>query len=249
MANEKESQRYQIMRFIATSTYSGGKLVEIARETLRKSAELIGLAAGTLILWNENFTPVFNVTFSAGEKETTLLDELEQELFANLRRNRKLISAYVTFGGEQPISGFTLPVKLGDDIIGAVIGIQPGKQLLVGEDIFLEALTAALSLSVFIDRQESLKKKIQFDAVQATSASVNHEINNPLQAILGIVQLLPKEKDNLDEGTIKKLKVVEEAALDIMKVTHKLMRLGEIEYIDYVDGSKMLKLPEDDDSV
>ncbi len=249
MANEKESQRYQIMRFIATATYSGEKLVETATEALKRSAELIGLTAGTLILWDDDFKPIFNAAFSSNEKETALLNDLENDLFTNLRKNRKLVSAYVTFGGDQPLAGFTLPVKLGEEIIGAVIGIQPGRKPLVGEDVFLEALTAALSLAVIIDRQVSLGKKIQYDAVKATSASVNHEINNPLQAILGIVQLLPKEKDNLDEATIKKLKVVEEAALDIMKVTHKLMRLSEIEYVDYVDGSKMLKLPEDNDSV
>jgi signal transduction histidine kinase len=249
MANGKESQRYQIMRFIATATYSGGKLIETAREALKKSSELIGLVAGTLILWDDEFKPIFNATFSSSEKEEAILNELERDLFTNLRRNRKLISAYVTFGGEKPISGFTLPVKLGEEIIGAVLGIQPGQRPLVGEDMFLEALTAALSLSVIVDRQETTNKKVQLDAVKATSASVNHEINNPLQAILGIVQLLPKEKDNLDEATIKKLKVVEQAALDIMKVTHKLMQLGDIEYIDYVDGSKMLKLPEDDNSV
>jgi signal transduction histidine kinase len=249
MANEKESQRYQIMRFIATATYSGEKLLETVTEALKKSSELIGLTAGTLILWDDDFKPIFNATFSSNEKETALLNDLESDLFTNLRKNRKLVSAYVTFGGDRPLAGFTLPVRMGEEIIGAVIGIQPGRKPLVGEDVFLEALTAALSLAVIIDRQDSLSKKIQYDAVKATSASVNHEINNPLQAILGIVQLLPKEKDNLDEATIKKLKVVEEAALDIMKVTHKLMRLSEIEYIDYVDGSKMLKLPEDNDSV
>jgi len=249
MANGKNSLRFQIMRRIATSTCSGAKLAETAREALEKSSGLIGLAAGTLILWDDEFKSILDVTFASGENEKALLYELEQELFSSLRKSRQLISAYVTFGGEQPVSGFTLPVRAGDEIIGAVIGIQPGKQPLVGEDIFLEALTAALSLSVFVDRQDAINKKIQLDAVKATSASVNHEINNPLQAILGIVQLLPKEKDNLDEATLKKLKVVEEAALEIMKVTHKLMQLGEIEYIDYVDGSKMLKLPEDNDSV
>ncbi len=248
MDKGKNSQRFQIMRNIAISSYSGAKLAETAEKALEKSSQMIGLAAGTLILWDEKYKPIFDATFASNDNEKKLLYELEQELFSNLRKSRKLISAYVTFGGEQPVSGFTLPVKVGDDIIGAVIGIQPGRQPLVGEDVFLEALAAALSLSVFVDRQEAIGKKARMDAVMATSASVNHEINNPLQAILGIVQLLPKEKDNMDEDTIKKVKVVEQTALEIMKVTHKLMHLSEIEYIDYVDGSKMLKLPEDNDS-
>ena len=248
MDNGKNSQRFQIMRNIAISSYSGVKLAETAEEALEKSSKMIGLAAGTLILWDDEFKPIFDATFASSESEEKLLKELEQELFSNLRKSRQLISAYVTFGGKQPVSGFTLPVKVGDDIIGAVIGIQPGRLPLVGEDVFLEALAAAISLSVFVDRQEAIGKKAQMEAVMATSASVNHEINNPLQAILGIVQLLPKEKDNLDEETIKKLRIVEQSALDIMKVTHKLMHLSEIEYIDYVDGSKILKLPEDNNS-
>ena len=87
MTNGKNSQRFQIMRRIATSTCSGAKLAETAREALEKSSGLIGLAAGTLILWDDEFKSILDVTFASGENEKALLYELEQELLS-LRREQ-----------------------------------------------------------------------------------------------------------------------------------------------------------------
>jgi len=248
MDKDRHSKQYEIMRNIAISSSSGSELVDTAGDALKKSSKLIGLSAGMLVLWDEDYKPIFNATFAENEDENKLLHEMEEELFSSLRKNKQLISAYVTFGGEKPVSGFTLPIKIADEIIGAVIGIQPGKKPLAGEDVFLEALVATLSLSVLAGRWDALIEKTRQEAVLATSASVNHEINNSLQAILGIVQLLPKGKEDFDEETIDKLKLVEESALAIMKVTHKLMQLEKIEYVSYVDGTKMLKLPKDNNS-
>jgi signal transduction histidine kinase len=249
MNEERYSKQFEIMRNIALSTASGERAIETARTALRMSADLIGLAAGTLLLWDEEYHPILSVTHADSEEEKRHLTELEEDLFSNLRKERKLVSAYVSFGGDYPVCGFTLPVRKGDEILGAIIGIQPGTGSLVTEDVFLEAFASALSAAFLLDRLNEVVNKHGLDAVIATATTVNHEINNSLQAILGIVQLLTKERKDLDEDIIERLKVIEESAVTIMKVTHKLMNITDVKFTKYIDGTKMLELPEDESPV
>jgi len=241
-------RQFEVMRDIAISSYSGQQPADSANQALRKVSEIVGLAAGTLVLWDDKNKPVLSVSHADDEEDRQLLDNLENELFENLRKQRNLVSAYMSFGGKNPLASFTLPIKRGERIFGAVIGIQKGSGSLISEDIFLEALAAALSMAFVIGQIEDTTEREKLDVLLATATTVNHEINNPLQAILGIVQLLPKERPDMDEKLAQKLKVIEESALAIMKVTHKLMNISEIEYTNYISDTKMIKLPEDKDS-
>ena len=71
---------------------------------------------------------------------------------------------------------------------------------------------------------------------------MNHEINNPLTAVLGNIQLLLMRGENLDDETIRKLKVVEESAIRIKEVTQKLMNISNDNVTEYTSGSKMIDL-------
>ena len=248
MSNQKHYLQFEIMREIALGSVSGTQASAIADIALKRVAELVGLSASALILWDDKFEPILSITYAGTDENKGLLVELENELYAGLRRRKSLVSAYISLGGEKPLSSFTLPIRKGDQILGAVIGVQSGKGTLIKEDEFLEGLAAALSMAVMIWQLEAIIEKEKFNVSMATAATVNHEINNPLQAILGIVQLLPKERKDLDESLLRKLKLIEESALAIMRVTHKLMNITEIKLTDYVNGTKMLKLPEDENS-
>ncbi|MFH2037749.1 MAG: hypothetical protein ABIJ45_15215 [Candidatus Zixiibacteriota bacterium] len=241
------SRQFQILKDIAVSSTEGGSAESTARLALQKTADLIGLTAGALILWTDNYKPILSVNYHKSGEEKELLDDLEKNLFADMRLNRKMVSAYVTFGGERPMTGFTLPIKKEKEILGAVIGIQPGEESLVKEDEFLEALSASLTVAILISRMDERLNRERYEAVMATATAVNHGINNSLQAALGIVQLLPKDLPDLDERMMKKLKAIEESVLAITKITHKLMHLKEVKYTDYIDGTKMLDLPDDTD--
>lgn len=240
--------QFDVMREIALSSASGANPPETADIALRKTARLVGLSAGALVLWDDQFNPILNVTYAEEDKDKQLLNELEKDLFSNLRKEKHLVSAYVSFGGDEPVSSFTLPIKKGEQILGAVMGVQPGKGSMVREDVFLEALAAALSISVLLGQMDSIVEEAKLDVVLATAATVNDRINNPLQAILGIVQLLPKSRKDLDDELMAKLRLIEESVHTIMKITHKLMNVSEVEFTDYVEGTKMLKLPEDEES-
>lgn len=248
LSEDKYYKQFDILREIALLTSSGEESSVTARKAIEMTMNVIGLASGALFLWDDKFKVTLSVSHSTDETNNDLLMKLENEMFAGMRKEQHLISAYVSFGGKEPIAAFTLPIKKGDKVLGAVIGIQPGNKALAREDVFFEALAASLSISMQIGQMESTIEKERYDAVMATATAINHGINNPLQAVLGIVQLLPKELPDLDEKLLRKLRIIEESALAITKITHKLMHISEVKFVEYIDGTKMLDLPEDTES-
>jgi signal transduction histidine kinase len=249
MENKGYFKQFDILRKVAKAAVSGEDINACAAKALESSAKLVGLSAASLVLWDSSFKPILTINHFDTQDDSDILNQLEKDLFKGLRSERKLISAYMSFGGERPAASFTLPIIEKENPIGAVMGIQPGTGSLVREDIFLEALSAALSGALLIDRIDDRIEKEKLKAVTATATAVNHGINNPLQAALGIVQLLPKEMPELSEKVRKKLAAIEESVLAITKITHKLMNISKVEYTDYVNGEKMLKLPDDENSL
>ena len=75
-----------------------------------------------------------------------------------------------------------------------------------------------------------------------TGAALNHEINNPLMALLGNVELLLRETQHLDEEITTKLTKIHEAAEHIRIVTHKLMSISEARSVLYPGGGTMLDI-------
>ncbi len=252
----KVIKQFEILRDIAVLSVESEKISLIAKEALQGTGKLINLSAATLMMWDAKQQPTMNISYADSAMERQLLQELETEIFSNLRKERELVSAYVSFGGTKPMSTFTQPIKIGDKIFGAVIGIQTAPGRLARDDYFIEALTAALSLSISAggtvpsahDDAEEMKKvkKERLNAIIETAATVNHEINNPLTAVLGNVQLLLMRGSDLDEETIRKLKVVEESAIRIKEVTQKLMKISNDNVTEYTSGSKMIDLSDEE---
>jgi len=241
--------QFEILRDIAVSAASSEQVSAIAKEALQKTGKLVKLSAATLLMWDESHQPTLNVSYADSAEERKFLQDLESEIFSSLRKSRELVSAYVSFGGANPMTTFTQPIRKGEMIFGAIIGIQSGSGRLVRDDIFLEALSAALSVSIIAggmapvtgEFAERMKKE-RLNAIIETAVTVNHEINNPLTAVLGNVQLLLMRSGNLDDETIRKLKVVEESAIRIKEVTQKLMNISNDAVTEYTPGSKMIDL-------
>ena len=254
-SNHKTFRQFEVLRNIAISSTSGEKPAETAEAALKDAAALVGLSAGSLIMWDDNDAPILTVSFTSDAREKEALNQMEEEVFDRLRKNRKLVSAYLTFGGEEPLSGFTLPIRKGDKIFGAVTGIQKGGTSLARDDLFLDALAAALSVSFAAaglfedkgDKERSIKQE-RLKAIRETAATVNHEINNPLTAVLGNVQLLLMRGDELGGDFTRKLRIVEESALRIKDVTQKLMNLTSDNIAEYLPGSQMIDISDTENS-
>ena len=247
--------QFEILRDIALSASMQQEPSGLAQSALKSAVELLELTAARLIFWDSDEKPILNVGYAEDENETRRLAELEDDLFVTLRKKRELVSAYMSFGGERPFTSFTLPLKKGNIIIGALLGIQPGMGSLVREDIFLEAVAAALSVSFIAaglgETTGDIAARIKEERVKAIleiAATLSHEINNPLTAVIGNIQLLLYKRDDLDDELKKKLNVIEQSAGRIRDIMEKVSSLTEDKVTDYVNGQKMIDLSEEDDS-
>ncbi len=202
-----------------------------------------------IVLWGDTGAVALNVSHSDDEESLTILAELEEDLFEGLRKKRKLRSAFLSFGGDKPLSAFTVPLISGKNLLGAAFGVKPDETGIIREDYFLEALAASITLAVVAQHGSALAgenqeqiDKARLDAVMETAVTINHEINNPLTAALGNVQLLLMKGDELDPDVRKKLEVVEKSAMQIRDVTQRLLRLTEARSVTYAGDEKMIDL-------
>ena len=81
-------------------------------------------------------------------------------------------------------------------------------------------------------------------AIGEVAASVNHEINNPLCAIMLNAQLLAEEIEVNPEGARRRAAKIEENVERIQKITQRIQDLKESVTKDYVSGDRMLDLDE-----
>ncbi|UCG62811.1 MAG: hypothetical protein JSV52_05875 [Candidatus Zixiibacteriota bacterium] len=250
---DKNALKYDILRVIAVAGASGADLGKAAETALAAAVEYVGLTAAALYLWDDEYNTTLTVAQAKSDRSKEKAAELEKELFAKLRKERQLLSAYMSFGGQVPIHSFTLPLLRGEKPFGAVIGIQEGEKSVVAEDVFLEALASAMAVSFSaqrstdgVDLGQDMLDKERLAAIVETAVTVNHEVNNPLTAILGNVQLLLLKHQDLDEELREKLKVIETSAMKIKDVTQRLMRLTTPRSVEYSDGTKMVDISEEE---
>ncbi len=89
---------------------------------------------------------------------------------------------------------------------------------------------------------KKLVKSERTAAITETAVTVNHEINNPLTAILGNTQLLLMGKEKLSGDVIAKLETIEKSAIQIRETTSKLMSIIEPVKSSYSSGMDMIDI-------
>lgn len=93
--------------------------------------------------------------------------------------------------------------------------------------------------------QQALERAQRLAVVGETSIALQHEINNPLSALIAYLQLAEMSKDPTEMR--EALVVVGEQAQRIAEVIRRLKRLSDARVVDYLPGSKkMLDLSERD---
>jgi len=89
---------------------------------------------------------------------------------------------------------------------------------------------------------KKLVKSERATAITETAVTVNHEINNPLTAILGNAQLLLMGEKDLPKEVAAKLKTIEKSAIQIRETTSKLMAIVEPVRTPYASGLNMIDI-------
>jgi CheY-like chemotaxis protein len=89
--------------------------------------------------------------------------------------------------------------------------------------------------------EDELSKARWLSGIGEATLALQHEINNPLSALLGNAELMLM--DLRDKGERNELlDVIHEQALRIAEVVRRLRRLKNPESVDYVGGSRMIDL-------
>ena len=86
------------------------------------------------------------------------------------------------------------------------------------------------------------------EAVKETTITLNHEINNPLTAVLGNVQLLLMKGAELPEDVRARLLMIEQSSLRIRDAVSKLLKIRDAKSTTYLDDTKMIDLHDSDDT-
>ncbi len=248
--SEHDDLKYQALAKAALAAASGESTEAVARAGLDAAVEYMQLSGGALILWNSRREVTTKAISAAEGADRRLIDESETTLLSMLRRQFKVSRAYLELGEAQIRSLFSLPIELGGYQFGALIGIKRGSAPLHEHDSFLRSLAAVLSLAMAPrdtgpaeapDVEEKIKAERR-EAIVELAVAINHEINNPLTALMGNLQLLALKNKELPDDIKNRLKVIEESANKIREVTARLMRAAEKPSVAYNGDIKMVDL-------
>jgi len=89
--------------------------------------------------------------------------------------------------------------------------------------------------------EDELSKARWLAGIGEATLALQHEINNPLSALLGNAELMIMDLEEKGERN-ELLDVIHEQALRIAEVVRRLRRLKNPESVDYVGGSRMINL-------
>jgi DNA-binding response OmpR family regulator len=146
-----------------------------------------------------------------------------------------------------------------EDIDSKLKGFEAGADDYIAKPFDLQELEARIKSMLHIkDLQDELRKANEelrvtgeklvaaerLAAVGAVVASINHEINNPLCAIMLNAQLLRDEVKTDPDRAIDRAAKIEKNVERIQEITKRIQDLKEAATTDYVSGEKMLDLKE-----
>jgi PAS domain S-box-containing protein len=92
-------------------------------------------------------------------------------------------------------------------------------------------------------QQKKLLESERLAAYTQTVITLNHEINNPLTAVLGNIYLLEKDAKKYNDDKLReRLRVIQENCLRIQHVIKKLERIDELKTVSYLGSTKMVDI-------
>lgn len=238
--------RYRLLAQASIKAAEGVSNDQILRDALEDAIIALDLICGSVRIIDSNGKPIF--THLAGDDDyLDLIRNMEEKMLSVLRDDFAVTNTFLTFEKDGTFNLFSYPLKLSGETVGTISGISRGDRKLTSEEEFIKAVSAVLALvvrrgsaSLTTDNNDVIKAKTE--AIVETAVTINHEVNNPLTAVLGNIQLLLLNADELAPHVVQKLKAVEASALKIKEVTQNLMRITEPSVVEYTTGLKMVDL-------
>ena len=247
--------KYLALKELALKINSSDNLGDIAQVAVDRLIEILKLDSGWVRFFDESGNAT-DETISGSVEENQLLKEIEKKTLKNLRDNFGSDFVFFILEKKEIQTVFSCSIRRDKKTVGSISGLARGDVDFPSEREFLEALRNQLALASlkmdmieeigkFPEKEEARKKLMESEritTIMQVAVTINHEINNPLTAILGNVQLALGERGKLDEGTIKRLESIEKGAVKISEVTKSLLSIIEPVITEYAPGIKMLDL-------
>lgn len=140
--------------------------------------------------------------------------------------------------GEASIDGYVTKITgSGHREIPVRLRISP---LCSARDDLLGFIAMAMDMREMETERAKLIEAERLAAITETAISINHEINNPLCAILGNTQLMLMEGNRLDPKMVKKLHSIEKQIARIQGFARRLSHISRPAVREYVGGKKMI---------
>lgn len=154
-----------------------------------------------------------------------------------VRHLREIVAA-VRERGEASIDGYVTKITgSGRGEIPVQLRLSP---LYSARDELLGFIAMATDMREVESERAKLIEAERLAAITETAISINHEINNPLCAILGNTQLMLMEGDRLDPKMVRKLHSIEKQIARIQGFAKRLTRINRPVVREYVGGKKMI---------
>lgn len=244
MSENRDHLKYQSLRKILTAPQEPQAAQAILREALVAAVDALGIAAASIVIIKKDGMPLLDVR--EGEPQfQALLSSLEERMLASLRAEFGLENIYSTLNHQGEKSLFSYMIKTGHETLGAVSGICEGSRNIALEEEFIEVVATALR---YLFGQAGSIDLARLEAVKETTITLNHEINNPLTAVLGNVQLLLMKGKELPEDVRARLQMIEQSSLRIRDAVSKLLKIKEARSTTYLDDTRMIDLHDSDES-
>jgi K+-sensing histidine kinase KdpD len=252
MEKSIEYKKFMLLADLAQKINSPAEISEILQQALDGLLGILKLQCASVTLWDEKTKKVVSELASGSMEKLKILHDFDRRVIETMREDIRMESVYATLDAEGPHSVFSYPIKREGQTVGAIAGLMQGYKNLSEEQELLEALSHQLGLAfakttmwegkIEGEIREDLIKSERLKAIVETAVTVNHEINNPLAAVLGYVQLILSRPESLDQDTIDKLKKIETGALRIKEVTNRLLKIVEPVVVKYAGDVRMVDL-------
>ncbi len=252
MEKSTEYKKFLLLKNLAGKINSSVEINQIFQEAMDGLVDILKLQCASVTLWDEKTKKITNQIASGAMEKLKILRDFDQQVMETMRKQIHMESIYATFDIEGAHSGFSYPIKRDGDTVGAIAGLVEGYRNLSQDEELFEALSHQLGIafakvSLWEGRiegeiQEDIIKSERLKAIIQTAVTINHEVNNPLAAVLGYAQLILSKPENLDPDTIDKLKKIETGALRIKEVTNRLLKIVEPVIVKYAGDVRMVDL-------
>lgn len=252
MEKSIEYKKFLLLKNLAGKINSSVEINQILQEALDGILDILNLQCASVTLWDEKTNKIMSEIASGVIEKHKILRDFDQQVLEGMRKQIQMERIYATLNVEGPHSVFSYPIKKEGHTVGAIAGLVEGYRNFNVEEEFFEALSHQLGIAVAKaslwegkiggEISDDLIKSERLKAMIETAVTINHEVNNPLAAVLGYVQLILSRPENLSQETIERLKKIETGALRIKEVTNRLLKIVEPVIVKYAGDVRMVDL-------